>query len=361
MKVLIATGLYPPEIGGPATYTALLERELPEYDHSVVVVAFRESRHLPPGIRHVHYAFRLMKRAKGVDLFFAQDVFSVGLPALIVARLMRKIFFVRVPGDYAWEQSTQRFGVTESIDEFQGKRHSWRVRFLQSVQTLVTKYADMIITPSDYFNRLVVGWGVDAKKVKTIYNGVDITIPVYTPVQKPASLVMLSAGRLVSWKGFETLITMMKELPYWHLVILGDGPDHQKLETLIKEAGVKERVHLLGKVSREEVFAWCKAADVFVLNTHFESFSFQIVEAMVAGVPIITTNIGSLPELITAPSEGILLAPDDMAAFAGAIKSVVTDKSAWQNRTAKAEMKAKKFSIDATVQELNALLKKYEA
>ena len=96
MKILIATGLYPPEIGGPATYTALLERELPAHGHKVAVVPFSVSRWLPKGIRHVHYFFTLLSKSRGVQIIFAQDVASVGLPALLAAKVMRKKFFVQV-------------------------------------------------------------------------------------------------------------------------------------------------------------------------------------------------------------------------------------------------------------------------
>ena len=356
MKVLIATGLYPPEIGGPATYTALLERELPQRRHQVVVVPFRLSRRLPKGIRHFHYCYMLLKHSKGVGVIFAQDVVSVGLPALVMARLLGKKFFVRVPGDYAWEQSVQRFGVIDTIDEFQTKSYGKKVQLLRKVQTIVTKYADQVITPSEYFRTLIIGWGVDAKKVTTIYNGVDLNIKVAPGLVKPASLVLLSAGRLVPWKGFECLIEAMQALPNWQLVILGEGPEREKLQGQIEKLGLQNQIELKGNVSREEVFAWCTISDAFVLNTHFESFSFQIVEAMAAGIPIITTTVGSLPELITHEKEGILVTPNDSEAFLAAIKTVVTDKASWQRRVNAAHEKAEMFSIQRTVDKLCLLL-----
>lgn len=358
MKILIATGVYPPEIGGPATYTALLEQELPKCGHWVFVLPFAVSRHLPKFIRHINYAWKLYEKAKDMDVIFAQDVASVGFPALLVARLRRKIFFVRVPGDYAWEQSVLRYGVTENIDIFQKKSYGVKVETLRSVQKCVTKYADQIITPSNYFKELVADWGVDRKKITTIYNGVDLEVlPI--KIDKPTAFTIVSAGRLVPWKGFISLLEIVKSNPRWHLVILGDGPERAKLQTLIREYGIEDRVNLRGTVTRPEIFGWCKAADVFVLNTEFESFSYQIVEAMSVGAAIVTTNVGSIPELITSGREGILCRRNDVNCLKEAILSVELQPEVWAVRRQAARIKSQAFSITHTAESLNNILKTY--
>ncbi|MEK7462324.1 MAG: glycosyltransferase family 4 protein [Patescibacteria group bacterium] len=358
MKILIATGLYPPDIGGPATYTVLLEKELPLQGYVVQVLPFAISRGFPKVIRHIHYAGALWRKAKTADIIFAQDVASVGWPALVIAKLLRKEFIVRVPGDYAWEQSVQRYGVVETIDQFQKKSYGLKVGLLRFIQTSVTKYADQVITPSNYFKQVVTGWGVLPQKITTIYNGVDLKVEA-APVKKPAAFTVVSAGRLVPWKGFMTLIEIIKDNPRWHLVILGDGKDRLRLQTQINESGLKDRVVLAGAVSRAEIFGWCKAADVFVLNTEFESFSYQIVEAMSVGAAIITTKVGSIPELITPGIEGILCEPNDKVCLTEAIKSIEHSPEIWLARKRAAEAKAQTFSINRTVTALVTVLKRY--
>jgi glycosyltransferase involved in cell wall biosynthesis len=232
MHILVATGIYPPEIGGPATYTVLLEKELPKYGYTVSALPFSVSRHLPKLFRHLDYALKLAKRARQADVIFAQDVASVGLPALIVAKLLRKVFLVRVPGDYAWEQSVQRYGVKDNIDDFQTRSYGLRVGTLRCIQSCVTRYADTVITPSDYFRELVSGWGVSKENCITIYNGVDLNV-VAAPVEKPTRFTIVSAGRLVPWKGFLALIEILKTHPDWQLIILGDGPERERYQTLI--------------------------------------------------------------------------------------------------------------------------------
>ena len=310
MKILIATPLYPPDIGGPATYSKLIFDELPKRGVVVSVLSFGEVRRWPKIIRHFFYFLKLFKRGWGVDIIFAQDTVSVGFPALFASKIMWKRFFVRVPGDCAWEQSTQRYGVKDSIDEFQNKKYGWRVEFLRKIQKLTVNGAETVITPSQYFRQLVSRWAKNPEKVFCIYNGIDLTtIPKSDGIYEPKTII--SAGRLVSWKGFVALIRIMKTLPEWKLSIAGDGPMRKELESIAIRSGLNSRVFFLGQITREELMQKMQKSDVFVLNTSFESFSFQVVEAMAAGVPVVTTNIGNLSEIIDNEKTGILVTPDD--------------------------------------------------
>lgn len=357
IKVLIATPLYPPDIGGPATYTTLLERELPQHGYEVTVVSFGASRHLPKVFRHIHFFVRVFRAARGQDIVLAQDPVSVGLPSMYAAKLRRKKFVIRMPGDYAWEQSTQRFGVIDTIDVFQKKRYGFRVELLRSLQQFVTRRADAIMTPSNYFSDLVRGWGVRPEAVTTVYNGIDTTS---TPkeISKPSGTIMVTAGRLVPWKGMDFLISLLPTLSDWKLYIIGDGPQRMALEAQAVRLGVTDRVVFLGSLPRAEVLGWCAAADAFVLNTHFESFSFQIAEAMHSGARIITNRIGSLPELVIDGEEGVLLTPNDTDAYVAALRSIETDTAAWEQRSIQAQKKAKQFSIAHTVSGVHAVCTK---
>src|SRR5690348_850641 len=115
MKVLIATGIYPPEIGGPATYAALLNTELPKRGIETDVLPFREVRQYPKLLRHIIYLLKILKRARSADLIFSQDPVSTGLPAVFAGKILGKKVVLRIAGDYTWEQSAQRFGVSDTI------------------------------------------------------------------------------------------------------------------------------------------------------------------------------------------------------------------------------------------------------
>jgi len=110
MKILIATGIYPPEIGGPAQYALNLEKEFLRKGHSVKVLTYRLERKLPGGLRHFLYFLRVIFSLKGVTFILALDTFSVGLPSVLAARLLRKKIIVRVGGDFLWESYIERRG-----------------------------------------------------------------------------------------------------------------------------------------------------------------------------------------------------------------------------------------------------------
>ena len=357
MKIVLATPLYPPEIGGPATYTKELESELPRQGVEVAVVKFSDVRRLPKLIRHIAYTWQVYRVARHADIIFAQDTVSCGLPALIASRLARIPFLVRVPGDHAWEQARQRFGVVEDIDTFQGKKYGIGAESLRGIQRFVVRHADRVIVPSSYFGRLVEGWGVAGAKLQVIYNGIRLPLPPAKSPQKAVSPCIVSVGRLVPWKGFGGLIELVGRMPKWHLVIVGDGPLRAALEERSRTLGLEERVHFTGSLPRAEVLGWYHVADVFVLNSSFESFSFQTLEAMAAGIPFIGTSIGSIPELVTDGVEGSLVAPNDTEALASSVESVLSSPDVWQKRVEAAQIKSKQFSIKKTTESLLTVLK----
>jgi len=356
MRILIATGIYPPDIGGPATYSKLLFDELSKRGIGVTVLSFGEVRTLPKIIRHIIYFFKLLKKTRGVDIIFAQDTVSVGLPSLWVAKIFGKKFIVRVPGDYAWEQAIQKHEVEDSIDEFQTKKYGWSIELLRMVQRLTVNGAETVITPSMYFRQLVLRWVKDQEKVFCIYNGIDLSV-IPRPVGVYEAKTIISAGRLVPWKGFATLIRIMKSLPEWKLFIAGDGPMRKELESVAIRNGVNTRVFFLGQVTREELIQKIQKSDTFVLNTSFESFSFQVVEAMAAGTPVVATNIGNLPEIIDNGESGILVAPDDEKALLSSIEHLSWDKIFREQIIAEARKKSQQFSIENTSDSLLSHLK----
>lgn len=355
MKILIATGIYPPDIGGPATYSKLLFDELPKRGLEVSVLSFGEVRHLPKLVRHASYLFKLLKSARTADIIFAQDTVSVGLLSLIASKILKKRFFVRVPGDYAWEQSVQRFGVQESIDDFQHNKYGWKVELLRKFQKITVNGAHSVITPSRYFKNLVSGWVKNPGKVFCIYNGIDLSsIPPHSGKYEPRTII--SAGRLVEWKGFDTLIRLMKKMPDWKLSIAGDGPLRKELESLALTEGVNDRISFLGQIPKKEMIDALQKSEIFVLNTFFESFSFQVVEAMASGVPVITTNIGNLAEIIDDGKNGILVSPNDEKAIFDTIARLSSDSGFRTSIIEAAYAKAKDFSIENTIENLLNLI-----
>lgn len=344
MRIVLATPLFPPDIGGPATDAAAVSLSLTHAGMESVICTFGTVRDLPRIVRHVWYARALFRSSRGASGIVAFDTVSVGVPAMIIARLRRIPLIVRVPGDYAWEQGVQRFGVTDTLDVFQTKKYVLPVEVLRATQRLVVRSATLVLSPSDYFASVIREWGVREERVKRIYLGVPddrghASIPEIT------GKVFFSLGRLVPWKGFPLLLELLVRLPEWQLVLAGDGPDRIALQEKAHMLGVSNRVQFLGSISHEEVMSWFARADAFVYNTAWESFSFQVLEALMQGVPIITTRVGSLPELIEDGVEGVLCSYNDIEAFVRAIKSIESEPDVWNKRREAARRKAAMFSL----------------
>ncbi len=335
IRILVATGVYPPESGGPATYARLLEERLPALGFSVSALPFSRVRHLPKIIRHTAYFFKCLRMARGADIVYALDTVSVGFPAALAAKMSGKKFLVRVPGDYAWEQARQRFGVSDELDAFQEKKYGWRVALMRRAQRFVVRRADTVIVPSRYMQSVVARWGVNSK---VIYSSIDLATPYELPFDyaqgkpRPEGFLVVSSGRRVPWKNFDGIARVVAKEKHWHFFLAENLP----------------RVRALG---------WVKAADVFVLNSTYEGLSHALVEAMALGTPVVATSVGGNPELIEDGVDGLLIPPRDDEALYTALKRIEQDKESALARAQSARAAMWKFSIERTIRELAELLR----
>ncbi|OGD29375.1 hypothetical protein A2W60_01835 [Candidatus Azambacteria bacterium RIFCSPHIGHO2_02_46_12] len=400
MKIIIATGIFPPDIGGPATYSETMARELTKRGFEVAVITYadrsknqeagikkqgygivRISRIYPKGLRHFVYFWKLLRISRGADVVYAQDLISAGLPALAATKLLRKKFALKIVGDYAWEQHAQRsttslkFPISNfqfpNIEEFQKEKYGLRTELLRFLERVVAKKADVIITPSEYLKKLVIGWGVPEDKIKVIYNAYteqNNKFQAFVPSSgrgvsnfKFQGDVIISVGRLVPWKGFGALIEIMPELfkenPNFKLLIVGEGPQKENLKSQISNLKLNEKVILLGKVSHAELEAYLKMAKMFVLNTAYEGLSHQLLEALAAELPVVTTNVCGNPEVITDGENGILVDFNDKAALKEVILRVWKDKNLARKFVENGKKTLEKFTLEKMIKETINILR----
>lgn len=335
MKILIATGLYTPDIGGPATYTAFLERHLSSHGFKLTVVPFTKVRTLPRYIRHIFYTYRLIKEGRDADILYALDPVSVGIPTLVAGIILRKHFCLRVPGDYAWEQGQNRYGMTSTLDEYlEMERKPFRVRLFAFLQYVVARRARAVIVPSRYMKKVVMRWGISEEKIFVIHSAVHPTI-VHTSRDALRTrfhyegFVVLTAARLVPWKGIPVLIDAIVELRRKGILvsldIVGDGRLFDELYAQIEKLHATDYIYLRGRESKNTLSERIKASDVFVLNTSYEGLSHQLLEVMDIGIPIVTTPVGGNPEIIEDEKTGLLVPFNDKDALIGALERLRID------------------------------------
>ena len=373
-RIVIATPLYPPEIGGPATYTKILADELPRLGIGVSVVAFRSVHRLPKIVRHGAYFLRVCAASRGRDVVYAQDPVSTGLAALLAARLMRKKFVLKIVGDYAWEQymhqeSRIRNQPSETLEEFQEKKHDTITEIRRCIQKFVARRAERSIVPSQYLKGIVTAWGVPEENITVVYNAFD---PPERQISKEEArhalgisadaLQIVSVGRLVPWKGFAELIDAMaavrKEAPEARLSIIGSGPQEQALRLRIATHGLEGAVSLVGGVPRADVLRRLRASDLFILNSSYEGFSHTLLEALAVGTSVMASDVGGNGEIIKDGVNGRLYQDRDAEYLAREILHLYSHPEMRSRFAAEGEAMPDRFSKERMlVSTLNLLLK----
>lgn len=338
MNVLIVTGIFPPDIGGPATYVPQVAKGLVELGHCVTVLTLSDRLGYDDDDRS--YPFRLIRLPRGVvkpwrqllTLFYIcklgrrADVLFVNglaLESVLANFVLRKPLVMKVVGDLAWERATARGWTDDSFETFQQKRYGLRVEVLRRLRSWWTLRADRIIVPSRYLARWVQAWGVPRNKIAVIYNAVEIpngVCPAKVPLETRFKVV--TVGRLVRWKRVDKIIEAIGQLEDVGLVVVGDGPERQRLEGLAQELQVSDRVYFAGQRCREDTVALMAACDVMVLNSSYEGLPHVVVEAMSLGLPVLATPAGGTSEIL---EDGLLIHPD-AEGLAEALRRLIEDE-----------------------------------
>lgn len=366
-RVVVATPLFPPDIGGPATYVETLVEELPQSGVGIAIAYFGEVRKLPKVIRHGAYFLKVFLKVRGKDSIFAQDPVSTGLPALLAAKLLRKKFVVKIVGDYAWEQLQNQEGVKEFIDpeKFQTMRFDGKTEARRKIERWVAGSADQVIVPSNYLKKIVKMWGVSPEKILVISNAFEVPETIISREQARRDhmlfgTILISAGRLVPWKGFELLIRIMpqvlKKTPDATLLIIGEGHDRERLAVLIRTWGLERSVKLLGSLPHVELLKYFRAGDLFLLNTGYEGMSHVLLEAMAMEIPIISTNVCGNPEVIENGVEGMLVDYNSEQGFLAAIDMMLSHKDVKEKIVERAKKKLEKFSRPQMIKNIKEIL-----
>jgi len=245
------------------------------------------------------------------------------------------------------------------------------VRFiiwLLSWLTILLSTSVIVVSKDDYLRAPVIFF---RKKVHLVRNGVE-HFPLLSRddarakvLSKDSSLNVqnqwiLCLGELHKNKGFDVLIRAFAKVtqdhPTTHLVILGGGEENQHLRTLATELRVDSRVHLLGFIDAGR--SLLNAGDFFVFPSRKEGLPFALLEAGMAGLPVIASNVGGLPEVIEHEKTGLLVPPENSAALADAIDTLLSNKErAKQYGIALKAHVEKEFSKERMVRETFALYK----
>ena len=165
--------------------------------------------------------------------------------------------------------------------------------------------------------------GIDARRIETIWNGIDTRTFDYTGPRTGGPIVVVA--RLSQEKNLALLLraaaVLAERKREFRIEIAGDGPEMESLATLRDELGLRERVLLLGEIA--DVPGFLSRASAFVLPSRSEGISLTLLEAMARGLPVVATQVGGNPEVVVDGVTGLLVPSDDATSLADALEQVV--------------------------------------
>ena len=339
MNILITVGIFPPDIGGPASFVPKISNFLIENGHNVKIVCLAEvennhtednldvirikrSNSLP--IRWIKTIYQIIKHGKKSDLIFVN---GLGIESTIANLLLKKQLIRKIVGDPVWERAYNQKKTAESFDEFQNNKHSFLIELQKLLRNWSINSAEIVITPSDHLKSFVSGLGFSSKILK-INNGVDITDIKKSNLHK-ADVNLLIISRLVIQKNINLVIEAMELLDNKNLKlsIIGEGGEFSKLEAVIHDLNLQNRVQLLGKIDNNRIPQFLLTADIFIQASDYEGLPHSVLEAINYEVPILSTEVGGCKDLLNGGERGFIIPlPQDKKIIAENIIFIINNK-----------------------------------
>jgi len=341
-NLFVASGIFHPESGGPATYLKEVLPHLQRCGWDVRLLSYGDSTlsDYPYPVTRIPrqlYPIRLLKYGlasrSGLAWGDVTYTHTIDLPLWGKTQSARVI---KIVGDQAWERCIRKGWIPPdlNIDDFQAYEGNRQVRWQKQSRSRQVQAMDGVIVPSEYLKQMVVGWGVDASKIHVIYNALP-SPPVVEETQSDIRLslgwddrpTVLTVARLHPWKGIDHLITALKTLPDVRLVVAGDGPDMARLQSLAEP--LRDRVIFLGHVPHDDIFRLMRASDGMALYSGYEGLSHTILESLQVGTPVLASDKGGNPEVVQDGVNGVLVPYVDGEALRDGIQRLLNNRDTY--------------------------------
>ena len=342
LSVIVVSGIFPPDIGGPATHASNLADELRRRGHRATVLTLTDSprttrsggtvrypRSWPASVRLAAVALWLLRHRGSYDVVYATGLHPAAVSG---ARLARRPVVVKIVGDPAWERAT-RLGLTgESFEDFQKSATPSAVaRAMRWLRDRTVRHVSAVVVPSDYLRGAVVGWqrGRGPGPI-VIPNGVVVpgALGGAGPARNPAGpLQVVFVGRLVAHKRVDALVRAVAETHGIELTVVGDGPELAGLRGLATSLAVAQRVRFTGVLAHGSVLDEVANADVMVSASAYEGLPHAVIEAFTLGTPVVVSDAGGSGEAVVDGENGRLVKPATTAAFAKVLGELRDDRA----------------------------------
>ena len=350
MKVIVVSGIWPPDVGGPASHGPDVAAFLAARGHDVRAIVAADgppapqpypvdwvSRRLPKGVVHGVAAVVIARRAGDADVVYTTGMFA---RTALACAAVRTPFVLKLTGDPAFERARWRGAVGGSVDEFQ---RGGTAPLLRRLRHVTVRGAAHVICPSAFLKELALTWGARAVTV----------LPNPTPAvpqldrRRHDGVVLAFAGRFGPQKALVVLFGAVARVPDVRLRVAGAG---------VLDAKLPPNAELLGALPREQVLRLFADADASVLSSAWENFPHTVVESLAVGTPVIATRVGGVAEVVEDGVNGLLVPPGDIDALAGAIRRFATEPELRTRLRDAAAPSVARFAPDVVYGELERVL-----
>jgi glycosyltransferase involved in cell wall biosynthesis len=352
VNVLVVSGIWPPDVGGPASHAVEVAEFLHERGHRVEVVTSASaapsarafpvhwvSRRLPKGFVHARAFAEIAVRARRAEIVYTTGMFARTAAACLA---VRRPYVLKLTGDPAFERARWRGRVGGDIDAFQASRDA---RILRVLRDATVRRAAYVVCPSTFLRELALRWGAAPNRISVVPNPAPRTAGIVR--RRHDGIVLAFAGRFGPQKALGVLFNAVDRVPSVRLRLAGAGA----LDDV-----PSERVELLGSLPRRDVLQLFADADASVLSSSWENFPHTLVESLAVGTPVIATAVGGGREIVEDGVNGLLVPPGDVSALAAAIERFATDSELRERLSAAAAASVARFAPDAVYGELERIL-----
>ena len=341
MRILITTGIFEPEAGGPAVYAPNLARMLKVAGADITVVTYSDKANYD---FDSEYPFRLVRVVRGksklrnylnflrvvwgemkhAELVYSLDWIAAGLPVVVAAFFRRRPVVIRVGGDYMWEQKYLESGAEPMpLADFYERGLERRFALLFHIIRFVLHRADHVVFNTDAQRALYKRrYGLGEVRTSVIYNP-SPRKDHFNFKRETANHELVFAGRFIVMKNVTSLIRAFTKarLPdSYTLLLIGNGPQESEIRRLTVELGMHKRISIMHALRQQEMYARIKDCRAIILPSWTDISPNQVYEALSFDIPVLVSKEnylsvrGQLPEMLDPRSVDDITAKLEMLA-----------------------------------------------
>ena len=339
MDILITVGIFPPDIGGPASFVPKISKYLINKGHNIKIICLSDKEHLdykdefsvirinrnlPIISRWFKTIVKIYNVSKKSDLIFVN---GLGTEATIANLFSRKKVIRKIVGDPVWERVYNKKLINEPFDDFQENKHGLFISLQKIIRNWSINKSNLIITPSQHLKTFINKIGVD-NKILVINNGVTIQ-ETNNKVFQNRIIQLLVISRLVTQKNIDSIIKAVKVMENEGIIlnIVGDGSEINNLKNLVENYELEEKVNFIGKIENAKLNEYLSNADIFVQASNYEGLPHSILEAINYEIPILSTEVGGCSVLLNKGERGYIIPlPISETGISDGIRRIINNK-----------------------------------